>query len=153
MFFSELGIKPDNVPTIFGDNKGVVQVANGTGSNPGFSKHVDIEEKPVQDAIARGEISVIHVAGSENVFDTFTKPLSTSILGACYIVTIRRQFSHREGNHCWIQGTVRIDLTKEPALVSQARVTCPESKYISATPVALGPRANNKYMDNTSTKN
>lgn len=71
----ELGIDTIETPKILEDNQGVVHSVNGTGSNPGNNKHVDLKEKHVQDRVQKGDVVVEYVNTQENVADIFTKAL------------------------------------------------------------------------------
>ena len=63
-------------PTLLWSNsETAMKIATKADISHGWTKHINIREMYVRELVAGGEISVEHVAGSENVTDILTKPL------------------------------------------------------------------------------
>lgn len=63
-----------NIPLLFCDNKGAVQLSKGI-SNTSKIKHIDACYHQILDEVKKGRIMVYWIRGNDQLADGFTKPL------------------------------------------------------------------------------
>lgn len=73
-FLDELGFSNLGKVTIFGDNLGLIKLAE----NPVFhhkSKHIDIKHHYVREVIKNGKVKIQHISTTDMIADVMTKGL------------------------------------------------------------------------------
>lgn len=66
--------KGEGVALIFGDNRAAIQISKGV-SNTSKIKHIDVAFHHILDEVKKGTVRTYWVPGTEQLADTFTKPL------------------------------------------------------------------------------
>lgn len=82
-FFDEIGYDTSEPSTLFLDNASAMQVAKNP-EHQSTMKHVHQSYHWLQERVVEGDIKVIHVPGSENIADIFTKPLGPTKFAQCH---------------------------------------------------------------------
>jgi len=70
----ELDFAQDHPTPMYCDNQGTVACTHDPQHHSRM-KHIDIRYHFIRDCVQKKTIDVIHIAGTENVADLFTKPL------------------------------------------------------------------------------
>jgi hypothetical protein len=73
-FLEEIGYDISKASTLFLDSNSALQVAKNP-EHQSTMKHVNRNYHWIRERVANGEIRLLHVPGSENIADIFTKPL------------------------------------------------------------------------------
>jgi hypothetical protein len=74
-FLDEIGYDISKASTLFLDSNSALQVAKNP-EHQSTMKHVNRNYHWIRERVADGEIRLVHVPGTENVADIFTKPLA-----------------------------------------------------------------------------
>jgi hypothetical protein len=81
-FFDEIGYDTSEPSTLFIDSASALQVAKNP-EHQSTMKHVHRSYHWLRERVADGDIKVVHVPGTENVADIFTKPLGATKFAQC----------------------------------------------------------------------
>ena len=73
--FTELGFKLETSTRVYVDNQAALQMTEND-VHQSRAKAIDIPFQHIKDSVARGEVTLLKTAGTENPADIFTKPLS-----------------------------------------------------------------------------
>ena len=71
--------------TVYGDNEGSLEAAKSARISD-KTKHIAVAELFVRQAVAEGWVVLVHVPGTENPADIFTKPLGPILFLRCALI-------------------------------------------------------------------
>jgi len=73
-WMAEAGLPQDNTATLYGDNKGSVDIANNA-KGVSKAKHIHVNYHFIHEHVKMGEVDIVQIPTADNLADILTKPL------------------------------------------------------------------------------